>query len=79
MSPVHLNKIVLATCALHNCLRDEADPVTTEADSTSSPPTYAVTDLQHIGGNTTDDALDVRDSYRDFLFLHRVLTTGKWI
>jgi hypothetical protein len=73
MSPEHLNKVVLATCALHNYLRDDADPSTTEADSTSSPPTYAVTDLRHIGGNTTGDALAMRDSFKDFLFLHRVL------
>jgi hypothetical protein len=47
MSPEHLHKVVLATCALHNYPRDNADPVTTEADSTSSPPTCAVTDLRH--------------------------------
>jgi hypothetical protein len=39
--------------------------VTTEADSTSSPPTYAVTDLRHIGGNTTDDALAIRDTFKE--------------
>jgi hypothetical protein len=59
MSPKHLNKVVLVTCALHNHLRDDADPVTTEADSTSSLLTYAVTHLWHIGGNTTDDALAI--------------------
>jgi hypothetical protein len=66
MSPEHLNKIVLATCALHYYLRDDADPVTTEADSTSSPPIYTVTDLQHIDGNTTDDALAIRDTFKGF-------------
>jgi hypothetical protein len=66
MSPEHLNKVMLATCVLHNYLRDDADPVTTEADSTSSPPIYAVTDLRHIGGNTTDDALAIRDTFKEF-------------
>jgi hypothetical protein len=46
--------------------RDDADPVMTQADSTGSPPTYAVTDLRHIGGNTTDDELAMRDSFKDF-------------
>jgi hypothetical protein len=46
-------------------LGDDAGPVATEADSTISLPTYAVTDLQHIGGNTTENALTVTESFRD--------------
>jgi hypothetical protein len=66
MSPEHLNTVVLATCALHNYLRDDADPVRTDADSTGSPPTYVVTDLRHIGRNTTDDAFAIRDTFKEF-------------
>jgi hypothetical protein len=67
MSPEHLDKVVLATCSLYNYLRDDADPVATEVDSTNSPPTYALIDLRHIGGNTTDDVMAVRDSVGDLL------------
>jgi hypothetical protein len=72
----HLNKSVLATCSLINYLRDNTDPVTTQADHTCSPSTYAVTDLQCISGNATDDTLTVRTPSGISSFLHKVSSTG---
>jgi hypothetical protein len=78
MSPEHLKKAVLPTCALHNYLRDDADRVTTEADITGSPPTYAVADLRHIGGNTTDDALAIMDFIRSRIFFVSLQVAVDW-
>jgi hypothetical protein len=66
VSPKHLNKSVLVTSSLINYLRDNTDPVTNQANHTCSPSTYAVTDLQCISGNATDDNPYCKDSFMDF-------------
>jgi hypothetical protein len=76
ISPEHLNKDM--DMFSPQLSEDDADPVTTAADITCSPSTPTVTDYRHIGGNETDDALAVRDSFGDFFASPQCPSTGNW-
>jgi hypothetical protein len=58
----HIDKVILATCILHNVLRD---------DSVSFPDEYelgnaAFSILSHIAGNSTAEAMNVRDLFSEY-------------
>lgn len=68
MKPEHIDKVVLAACCLHNFLKSESSP--SDADlkdgSDRQENVSAFQNLEHVGGNVTNEALQVRDKFRSY-------------
>jgi hypothetical protein len=63
-TPEHVNKIVLATCVLHNFLR--VDIISFPDEEENNQGNSALQPLPHIGGNSAVQALQVRDHFSDY-------------
>jgi hypothetical protein len=74
MSLEHLNKVVLTT--FFPPIIGGTTLILSRLKLTALA--YTITDLRHIGGNATDDALAEGTRSGIYLFFHRVLTTSKW-
>jgi hypothetical protein len=57
-TPEHVDKIVLATCVLHNILRDDIISFPDEEENKQG--NSALQPLPHIGGNSAVQAMHVR-------------------
>lgn len=61
LSPEHIDNVILATCVLHNFLRD--DRVLLENENTGE---IQLQDLPRIGGNFGNDGIQIRDKFKDY-------------
>lgn len=61
LSPEHIDNVILATCVLHNFLRD--DRVLLENENTGE---IKLQDLPRIGGNFGNDGIQIRDKFKDY-------------
>lgn len=70
MSPEHVDKVILAACCLHNFIKTDTsftdDPVSTTVQNRVDESSPTLTNLKHIGGNVTREALYVRDKFRTY-------------
>lgn len=62
MHEEHVVTVVMATCCLHNFLRNDTCHWT-ENDNTSM---RGLRNLRNVGGNSRTDALAVRDSFKSY-------------
>jgi hypothetical protein len=62
-TPEHTDKVILATCALHNFLRDDSVSFPDEECEANN---IAFSILPHVGGNSTVEALNVRDLFSEY-------------
>jgi hypothetical protein len=62
-NPKHIDKVILATCALHNFLRDNS---VSFPDEEYEPGDVAFSILSHVGGNSTVEAMNVRDLFSQY-------------
>lgn len=67
VSPKHLDTIVLATICLHNFLKDDAKNLwqPDELDG-GDEATVGLQDLQGIGGNSSFEAFDIRENFKQY-------------
>lgn len=64
ISPEHLDKVVLATCCLHNFLKDDDSPwVSTEDGQVTND---GLVDLPGIGGNSSRSSIDIREQFKNY-------------
>lgn len=63
--PKHVNVIILATCCLHNLLRNDIC-YWSEEEAQRNVVTEAITDLPYIGGQAALDAMCVRDQFKRY-------------
>lgn len=61
LSPEHVDNVILATCVLHNFLRH--DTVMLDTEETDE---IQLRDLPHIGGNFVNNAIQIRDTFKDY-------------
>jgi hypothetical protein len=59
-NPEHIDAVILATCVLHNFLRDDS---VSFPDEEYEPGNVALSTLSHVGGNSTVEAMNVRDLF----------------
>jgi hypothetical protein len=62
-NPEHIDKVILATCALQNFLRDDS---VSFPDEEYDPDYVAFGILSHVGGNSTVEAMNVRDMFSQY-------------
>ncbi|XP_030749371.1 protein ALP1-like [Sitophilus oryzae] len=62
--PEHLDKVVLATCCLHNFLRNDTCHWT-EADEDNQSP-QGLRDISGIGGSSTTVAIEIRNKFKNY-------------
>ncbi|XP_067000348.1 uncharacterized protein [Anabrus simplex] len=67
VSPEHMTKFVLATCVLHNFLREDHPNLLAELIEEATP---ALQDLRGTGGTYTGSALRIRDRFKDYFSSH---------
>lgn len=63
LSPENVDNVILATCCLHNFLRDDPVNITNESQSTGQ---LQLLDLPRVGGNFTTSAFEVRDKFKSY-------------
>jgi hypothetical protein len=61
-NPEHIDKVILATCVLHNFLRDDSESFPDEYE----PGNVAFSILSHVRGNSTVEAMNVRDLFSQY-------------
>lgn len=72
MSPEHIDDVILATCCLHNFLRNDIPQMkcgTQENNLDTNASTLQ--ELRNIGGRATDEAMRIRDEFKNYFY-----TTG---
>jgi hypothetical protein len=62
-TPEHIDKVILATCVLHNFLRDDSVSFPGEEHE---PGNVAFSILSHVGGNSTVEAMNARDLFSQY-------------
>lgn len=63
MSPEHIDKVVLATCCLHNFLRDDTINNILNNDDYMNCPESGI---RNVGGTSTAEAMAIRDQFRNY-------------
>lgn len=65
MSSEHVNKVILATCCLHNFLRPDLVPLELESvdDNLNNE---NLRNFRRVGGNATVEAMSVRDIFANY-------------
>nr|CAI5846090.1 unnamed protein product [Callosobruchus analis] len=63
MNPEHVDKIILATCCLHNFLRPALIPVQSFDNNLNND---NIKNLRRVGGNATVDAMSIRDTFANY-------------
>lgn len=69
IKPKHVCKVVLATCCLHNFLRDDSDATLSEimeSEEITRNSEHGMQDLRNIGGSFSYNAHQVRGAFKDF-------------
>lgn len=66
MSQEHIVSVVMATCCLHNFLRNDMCHWTENDLNISISNMRGLQDLRNIGGNSKTDALAVRDGFKSY-------------
>nr|CAI5835505.1 unnamed protein product [Callosobruchus analis]CAI5854414.1 unnamed protein product [Callosobruchus analis] len=63
MNPEHVDKIILATCCLHNFLRPALIPVQSFDNNLNND---NIQNLRRVGGNATVEAMSIRDTFANY-------------
>lgn len=66
MMPEHANIIIMATCVLHNYLAEDACYSTADENESSHTTTQTFQNLQGIGGNAAQEALEIRERFKNY-------------
>ncbi|XP_076660748.1 uncharacterized protein LOC143364136 [Halictus rubicundus] len=66
--PDNIDTIVLATCHLHNFIRAHEGTHGPQTSVEEDAPNAFWAELSHHGGNSTREAFEVRDSFKDYIF-----------
>ncbi len=72
--PDTLDKIVLATCVLHNMLQNETTPAMCQNLLDDGGPMVALTNLRPAGNRGANEAVQIRDRFQELFVTHNPVT-----
>ena len=67
LSPKNADKVILAACVLHNCLRNDVNVEDCVIENTDFLSQFSyVTTFRRSGGSASEEAMIVREKYRQY-------------